>query len=1032
MTNLDNTITWRIILWIRSPFSTLFAALIAIAFLACPPVSAAPRFVRIGVANGLSDHTVTSILQDSMGYMWFGTSNGLNRYDGTGFTVYKHEDGDPTSISDSYILSIYEDSKGTLWVGTQQGGLNRFNREENTFTHMLNNGDKDLKLSDNRVNTIFEDSRGMLWIGTLKGLNCYDPSTDKMKIYYVDVSDSTSLASDNIGAIYEDETGRFWIGTGSGLSIFDRESGTAIEYHNEDTISYYCGSIVPGKNGTLWVSNWGGGLHNFDPETGKITAYRNDPEDPSSISGNFIGHLALDQTGKLWIGTGSGLCSFDEERGVFTRYRHDPDNPSSLSTNGIWPLYFDRTGILWVGTLMGGLNKLPSPESIFEYYPNGSGILSSNPDGEITSFLEDRKGRFWIGSRNGVLKTDKNLTKAFSPPITVNNKMTFGQNHIYGLFEDSKGRIWAGTGGNGLQKYDEEKQAFFCLFDSNTGLNSYVTNIVESHEGNLCLGLYNGMSVYSPEENRELKLIYDIVADSLLTSRYTATALYEKTGHLWLGNPEGLNIVDLETYSIRHLFNGVGDSEYSTPHKIPSLAYGPDDTILLGTDKGMLEYSSDTEEFHYLFETSKVQNEPVTGTTTDDEDNIWFTTNTLLGRYSTTDKLLRTFGKADGVPFSSITGKSIYRDRSGHIYVGGLEGFFRFSPSSLTPNTITPTVVITSFKKFNREFDFGKPIDKINDIRLSYNDTFISLSFAALDYTAPEKNVYAYMMEGFDQDWVYIGSDRDATYTNLKPGSYTFRVKAANSDGYWNDEGTSLHIVISPPFWQRWWFRLTSFFAIVAVILSVHYTRVMMINRQRIHLQKVVDEQTKSLQAANEKLEQMAITDELTGLYNRRYFNEFLAFQWKDMARSGSSISVLLCDIDHFKNFNDFYGHLKGDECLKAVSGILKECTNRPGDIAARYGGEEFIIVLPDTSEKGAFHVAESILDNIRQRAFHHEASPVADYVTLSMGIATMFPQKGCNPELCVLAADQALYKAKEHGRNRIVAAGPEEGITCV
>jgi len=816
---------------------------------------ASPRFDRIGVPDGLSDHSVSCILQDRAGYMWFGTTNGgLNRYDGVDFTAFKHDENDSTSISNSYVAALFEDSKGALWVGTYGGGLSRFNRDTESFIRMFTDNDGGPVLSGNKINTIFEDSRGRLWFGCFNGLNCFDTRTGTLRTYNHDPEDPKTISNDDIGSLYEDDSGFIWIGTGQGkiLNRLDPDTGKVDRFAHDEKIigKSICGAIVPAGDGTFWLSSWGGSLRNFDPVTGTFTFYRHDPENPHSIPSNTVGYLATDKTGTLWGGTNHGLFSYDAETGHFTQYAHSPSDPTSISTNGIWPLYVDRTGILWIGTLMGGLNKLVTPETVFDYYPLGSGTLSFVTDREIFKFFKDSRGRFWVGCRSGVILTDPD----FKNPRMVDSST----NYVYtvnSIKEDHEGRIWACTGRNGLKLFNEKAGKFISPQFNDVDLSGGIEDIHIHTDGTFWFCRNEGLSIYDP---RSEKLIYSKTgseADSLFTFRSIMTSLFDGHGTFWFGNSDGLNLIDISTMEVTKLFDGGDHPEYDKRHKVLMLAHGPRDTILLGTDKGLIEYSHDTTRFRTLVDSAALFQESVIALSVDNTGTIWFTTNTLLGSYNPEDETTRTFGVADGLPFNSNVGKSMYCNSDGMVYVGGNEGFYRFDPESIPIYDLRPPVEITSFKKFNREVPISSMLNEEGAIQLSYKDTFFSFGFAALDYIAPSRNEYSYKMDGFDKNWVDIGTERIATYTNLDPGTYIFRVRAANSNGVWNYEGTSVRIVITPPFWQRWWFRLSVLLAFAGALTLFYKLRVMGIKRQRKHLQNVVNRQTKSLKETNEQLE---------------------------------------------------------------------------------------------------------------------------------------------------------------------------------
>ena len=312
----------------------------------------------------------------------------------------------------------------------------------------------------------------------------------------------------------------------------------------------------------------------------------------------------------------------------------------------------------------------------------------------------------------------------------------------------------------------------------------------------------------------------------------------------------------------------------------------------------------------------------------------------------------------------------------------------------------------------------NKSIIYTKEVDLKYFENNISIEFTSLSFVDPSKNLFAYKLEGFDKDWVHNGNFRRATYTNLPPGRYVFKARATNSDGVWNKKGVSLTIVISPPFWRTWWFYLLCLASFALFIYSVHAVRVAALRKRSKILKKLVAEKTKQLKAANMKLEKLSLTDPLTRVANRRYFGKTLELEWRRGLRGKYSLSIIMIDIDYFKLFNDNYGHVKGDECLKRVATVLKKAAQRSGDFIARYGGEEFVVILPNTDLKGACFLAELMRSNVEKQMIPHEKSTVSEYVTISLGVSTIIPGQEYSYDFLLKHADKALYRAKQKGRN--------------
>lgn len=486
---------------------------------------------------------------------------------------------------------------------------------------------------------------------------------------------------------------------------------------------------------------------------------------------------------------------------------------------------------------------------------------------------------------------------------------------------------------------------------------------------------------------------------------------------VWLFGDFGLYLWNRKTKELQYIFSSEPGSHSLKSNYIFSSLDDGHGIFWIGTNDGLYSYNSKTGENtrYSLF------NDSIHGVVQDKQGNIWASTNAGLSCIERPSMNIRNFDAGDGLPFIENIDLAMYCGKEGAIYVGGHNGFYSFHPDSIHTGSTPPSVVITSLRIDAVEAVFDKSITELSSVTLPYRKAPLTLEFSALDFANPAKNTYAYKMEGMNGNWINAGSQRKVTYSNLEPGSYTFRVKAANSQGVWNEEGVSLRITIIPPFHKTIWFKLIIITTLVGIFYTVHELRIIAIKHQREQLKKLVDRQTEDLKNANLKLQQIAITDELTQISNRRFFNQYFESQWKSAVREHTQLSLILGDIDYFKKYNDFYGHQKGDECLYRVAQTLKNQLKRPEDFIARYGGEEFIIVLPKTPLEGARHIADSLIDGIRTMAIPHEKSDVETVVTLSLGVVSVFPSSNVRPETLTKIADDALYEAKNQGRNRAV-----------
>jgi serine phosphatase RsbU (regulator of sigma subunit)/ligand-binding sensor domain-containing protein len=759
------------------------------------------KFERISLEQGLSQSVVTCILQDSRGFMWFGTLDGLNKYDGYGFTVYKYDPLDSSSLSDNSISAIYEDDSGRLWIGTR-AGLNKFDRKTEKFTRYQHDPANPHSLSHNAVTSIYADSpatagRNMLWIGTFAGgLNklVLSPAdggegSDRQKEQFVhfkhDPKNPSSLSHDRIWSIYEDQSGSLWITTiGGGLSRLsrdDREKEQFIRYQhdppNPTSLSHNTARpIVEDKSGTLWIGTSGGlsRLIRDDREKETFVHYPNDPADPNSLSNNDVWSIYEDQSGTLWIGTyGGGLNKFSKEKEKFAHVKKDPANPNSLGHNMVMSICEDHTGTLWIGTGGGGLDKLDAKSRGFiNYRHNPADPYSLSNDG-VAAIYEDRSGTLWIGTGEGLNKLDRDRGRFIRYQHDPANPHSLSAMGVSAIYEDDSGTLWIGTGNGGLNKLDKANERFVHYQHDPANPSSISDN--------------------------------------------TVYAIFENDAHsLWIGTTSGLNKFDKAKEQFIHYSHDPANPKSLSNNRIFSIYADPDSAesvLWIGTwGGGLNRFDIKSETFSHFTERDGLPNGVIYGILGDNGGNLWLSTNRGLSNFDPKTKTFRNYDVDDGLQSNEFNQGAYFKSKAGEMFLGGINGFNRFYPDRVKDNPHVPPVVLTAFKKFDKLVELDTAIAEVKEIKLSYKDNFFSFTFAALDYTNPNKNQYAYKLEGFDSDWIYCGTRRYASYTNLDGGEYLFRVKGSNNDGVWNEEGITIKIIVTPPFWKTWWFlALTAF-----------------------------------------------------------------------------------------------------------------------------------------------------------------------------------------------------------------------------
>jgi signal transduction histidine kinase/ligand-binding sensor domain-containing protein len=828
------------------------------------------RFERIAAEDGLSQNAVLAIWQDHRGFMWFGTEGGLNKYDGYQFIVYRHDPDDPLTLSDDFVSSIYEDRNGNLWVGTRNG-LNRFDRATGTFTRYQHDPDNPQSLGGTWVVAIYGDHEGTLWVGIEDGgLDQLDRNTGTFTHYRHDADNPNTLSDDTVRAIHEDSSGYMWIATHSGLNRFDRAAGTFIHYqHDPDDPQSLSGdqvsAIFEDHQGALWIGTEDGGLNQFDRSSETFIRYQHDPDDPRSLSHDRVRAILEDSTGRLWVGTQNGLNMLPpaqaDERDQFIRYRHSASDLHSLSTNPIWSIYEDRTGILWFGTYGGGLSKYNRTTSQFALYQHNPDVPNSLSENMIWSICEDRSGNLWIGTFNGGLnKLDRDSGTFTAHRHDPEDPASLGSDDVRALLEDRQGILWVGTNGGGLAQFVPRTGTFVHYRhdpdDPNSLSEDRVTVLYEDKAGNLWVGTRDG-GVNRLDRATETFTRYQHDPDdgsSLSDDR--VWSLYEdRSGALWVGTLGGINVLDVATGQFVRYLHDPDDPQSLSNDQVFSLYEDPADAVWIGTwGSGLDRFDPATQTFAHYTERDGLPDNVIYGIEVDSQGFLWLSTNRGLSKFDPRAETFQNYDVRNGLQNNEFNVGAHFTSESGEMFFGGIEGFNAFYPERVTGNPHVPPIVVTSFSKLNEVV--RRDLSPNEHIQLSYKDNFISFEFAALDYTAPDKNEYAYMLEGQNQDWVYARTHRHVDYTNLRGGDYVFRVKGSNNDGVWNEEGVAITVTVTPPVWETWWFRGIVLLVLVGGAISGYRLRVRSIEARRRELERQVKERTAELSRTNALLQQ--------------------------------------------------------------------------------------------------------------------------------------------------------------------------------
>lgn len=836
------------------------------------------QFHHLTPEDGLSQSTVYAILQDSEGYMWFATQDGLNKYNGYEVSIYRNESNDPHSISSNDIRSLYQDKNGNLWIGTLGGGLNLYDRDMDQFIRFKGDIDHPQEsLSDNSIWDIYEDNRGNFWVATSWGLNLLKRHGERDSEYlskvthFITESDNpTSISSNNISAIYEDSRGNLWVGTEEGLNILDRETGEfkRFMHDSEDQKSIganHITTIYEDQKGTLWIGTLGGGLNYYDYESQNFYQYLHDKNDPYSIAENSVYAIREDRRGMLWIGTSNqGLDLFDPSQGLFYHYQPDQEDPNSINNNAVNSIYESNDNIFWVGTFMGGVNFTDRKNQRFEHFKSNPNFAYSISNNVVRSFLETRSGVFLVGTDGGGLNIFDRETGRFSVlKHDPHNSNSIPSDVILDIKEDQEGRVWLGTYDGGLSLFDMNNHTFKVYQhdpgDSKSLGSDDIFELLENKKGELWIGTNRGgVSVMKSGSGEFVSYMEDPEKPNSIENNDIRSIYEDSEGTIWIGSYGGrLARFNGAKKGFTH-FNINQGKLYSSV--IQSIHEDKKQRLWLGTRGGGLKlFDRETHEVKTYSTEDGLPSNIINGILEDESGNLWISSTGGISKFDPQTETITNYNAEDGLQGSEFSIGAYYKDRKGYMYFGGVNGFNRFHPDSIRKEQRVPPIALVDFMLFNKTVTIGedsplkKHINQTERLVLPYSASVLTFEYVALNFNPIKGNRYAYKLLGFDKEWNYVGGKRTATYTNLDPGNYTLKIKASNKDGVWN-QGTELAMVITPPFWQTSWFYTLSIILIVGILYLSHTWRMKHIRKLNEKLERKVNDRTSELNEKNEKL----------------------------------------------------------------------------------------------------------------------------------------------------------------------------------
>ncbi|MCA9742991.1 hypothetical protein KC734_15740, partial [candidate division KSB1 bacterium] len=780
------------------------------------------RFEHIGREQGLTATSILSILQDHQGFMWFGTEDGLFRFDGYSMTAFKHDPLDSTSLGNDQVFVILEDHTGTLWLGTAGGGLNRFDRTTEQFTRFKHNPNNLNTLSADVISALYEDRKGNLWIGTWEGLNRLNLDSEQIIRFMHDPENPYSMSPFWINYILEDSSGNLWVGTNGGLSRFDQGTGDFTHFfpglegvYNPKVNNV--GPVFEDGSGILWLGVRGA-LARFEAEQPHFTHFLKTERIESVYS------IHEDSRGAFWIGTNRALYRFSSTHD--TQLLHGGEEPFGLEGRAIQDIYEDNTGTIWFATDQGGYRYDPGRYRFMHLIndPNDANSLSQN---RVRAMAEDSSGSLWIGLAGEGLNKYDPKTRLFqhSFPGLENKGFSVGPSSrnytILNLHVDHFGVLWIGQW-IGLGRYDPQKRKFQRFVhdpDNSSSLSgNNVQSIYEDRTGTLWVGIYDEESAalnrFDREQERFTRFDLNLEnASGLGKGAGGVSSISEgRSGRLWFATyGSGICLFDRESETFSRFTHIPGDPN-SLSHGWIGAVHEDRKGILWAAPwyGGLNKLDPESGQVKIYTEKHGLLSNQISSITEDDHGRLWLAAKNGLSRFDPHSETFRNFDRDDGLLNTDFSSNVSLKSKTGHMFFGGENGIDYVHPDSIQDNPYIPPVVFTRFSRFNsgdsnHKAIIERGISKKSRFELSYQDHILTFEFAALNYRNSHKNLYAYKLEGFHDDWIQLGSKHEVTLTNLDPGEYTLRVKGSNNDGVWNEEGASLIINISPPWWQTYW-----------------------------------------------------------------------------------------------------------------------------------------------------------------------------------------------------------------------------------
>jgi len=806
------------------------------------------NFKRYSLEDGLSQSVVLDIVQDSKGFIWIATQDGLNRFDGYEFKVYKNNPNDSNTISQNWINTLYLDKDENLWIGTEYGGMNKLELTSGKISRYLSDSTNLNSITGNTIRSIKEDNKGNLWIATWgNGISLFDKNNDQFSSIKNDPNDPNSLSNDFVRTICVSQNGTIWVGTGNGLNKYD-ESTNQFErfFHQENNTNSltenFIVSIYEDSNGKLWVGTRKG-LNFLDPVNNSIKRFINDANNKNSFPANIVLDVYEDKNSNIWAATYStGIIKFNftnvSDEIQYAIYNNQNTDPKSISGNYVRKIFEDRSGIMWAGTWGAWLNKFNPYGNKFKHIgPNKSQKINvSYP--YIRSFLVDKDSNLWVGTHGkGIDVFNKNFTLKENKSIKAVDFLGFSENTVFSMYEDSSDIIWIATD-DGLYRYSPQNKNIskivFKGFDVAAVNKKLRIKQILSYKENLLFATSDGIAHYDPKNNLLRYCTEFWEYENEIIKKAVNFMEFGKDKNLWVATAfDGLYEIELDKSNDDFIpvnltaYTSEASAIYKlSDNKINHLCISKNGIIWIGSNQGLNRLDPETGEIKYYLEENGLANNLIYGIIEDDFGNLWISTNNGLSKsfLENGKRVFKNYTERDGLQSNEFNQASCYKSDDGTIYFGGINGFNYFKPQDIKENQNLPQVEITKIKVLENEINPSQLENNV--LGVSYSENILSFTFAALEFTDPVRNLFKYLLEGFHDEWIDAGNFRYATFTNLDPGEYKLKVIASNNDGVWNNNPAVLSIIVNPPFYRTYWFYALVLIIIGYIVYKFYYLKI--------------------------------------------------------------------------------------------------------------------------------------------------------------------------------------------------------------